>query len=145
MAKIKLKVQSNYSFQYHTTLKVRDINYGGHLGNDAVVSLLQEARMALLRELGGSELDLGDGETGIIMNELAVNYRAEGRLMDEITIHSEINDLKTASFRICHRMARGDDTLVLAEVGLVAFNYKTGRISEVPGVFADQVSDLIRR
>jgi acyl-CoA thioester hydrolase len=140
MAKIKLKARGNYTFQYQTTLKVRDINYGGHLGNDAVVSLLQEARMALLGELGGSELDLGDGETGIIMNELAVNYRAEGRLMDEITIHSEITDLKAASFRICHRVARGHDTLALAEVGLVAFNYKTGRIAEVPQSFLDKVS-----
>lgn len=140
MTKIKLKHLESYRFQYHTTLEFRDMNYGGHLGNDAVVSLLQEARIHLLRELGCTELDLGDGETGIIMSDLAVNYRAEGYMLDEIRIFSEITDVKAASFRIRHRIARGDTTVALAEVGLVTYRYASSSIAEIPEAFLDKLN-----
>jgi acyl-CoA thioester hydrolase len=141
MAKIKLKPRGSYQYQYNTTINVRDVNYGGHLGNDAVVALLQEARLRLLRDLGCSELDLGDGETGIIMNELAVNYQSEGYLFDEISVLSEITDVKAASFRIQHRVIRGDTTLALAEVGIVAFNYTSRSISEIPKTFINKLEN----
>ena len=101
---------------------------------------MQEARLAMLRQVGCSELDLGDGETGIIMNELAVSYCVEGYMFDEITVHSQITDLKAASFRIAHRISRGETTVVLAEVGIVAFNYKTRCISEIPESFLEKIS-----
>ena len=37
MAMFKLTPKKSYRFHYRTTIKVRDVNYGGHLGNDAVV------------------------------------------------------------------------------------------------------------
>ena len=140
MARLKLVPLDNYRFQYRTAVKVRDVNYGGHLGNDAVVSLLHEARMDFFKSLGCTELDLGDGETGIIVNELQVSYRAEGHLLDEIVIHSEVTKVKTTSFRICHRITRGEETLVLAEIGVVAFSYKQRRIVELPVRFCDQIT-----
>ncbi len=139
MAKIKLKALESYRFTYPTVLKARDINYGGHLGNDALVALLQEARIALFRELGATELDLGDGETGIIMSDLVVSYRAEGKLFDAIEIHSEFIEVKAASFRMAHRVSRGEETLALAEVGLVTFDYRDRRIAPIPEGFLEKI------
>ena len=135
MPRLKLAPLDTYRFEYRTTIKTRDVNYGGHLGNDAVVSLLQEARIDLLRNLGFTELDLGDNETGIIMNELQVSYRAEGHLFDDIIIQSEVIKIRTASFRMAHRIARGEETLALAEIGLAAFDYKNRRLSALPEIF----------
>lgn len=140
MPRIKLSPLDTYRFEYRTTINARDVNYGGHLGNDAVVSLLHEARIDLLHSFGFTELDLGDRETGIIVSELQVSYRAEGHLLDEIIIQSDVIRMKNASFRMAHRIQRGDDTLVLAEVGIVAFNYKTRQVSELPELFQEKVA-----
>lgn len=141
MPKIKLKEQTHYEFTYNTTINVRDINYGGHMGNDAVISIIHEARMHLLKELGVTELDLGDGQTGLIMNELGVNYKAEGFLFDEITVHSHLDNFTTASFRIYHKITKNDKTLVLAETGFVTFNYDDHVIVEIPDNFTALINN----
>src|SRR4030042_2545708 len=115
MPKIKLKAQDKYEFEYKVTIQVRDINYGGHLGNDALVGLTHEARINMLRTLGCSELDLGDGKTGIIMGDLAVNYQGEGFMFDDLIIYSHIDEIGAHSFRIFHHITKGDKTIALAE------------------------------
>lgn len=139
MAVIKLKPQTSYRFEHTVTLGVSHINYGRHLGNDALVTLLHDARLMLFCSLGVGELDLGDGHTGIIMNELAVNYRAEARLLDEVTIHSDFSHIKTASFRMNHLVTRCESIIAVAEVGLVTYSYKTQRISPIPETFLAKI------
>ena len=78
MPKTKLKEQPFYPFHYETSLKIRDINYGNHLSNDAVVGLLHEARIHMLQQLECSELNLGDSKTGTMIADLVVNYKKQG-------------------------------------------------------------------
>ena len=139
---IRLKRRDHYRFQYHTTIGIRDVNYGGHLGNDTLVSILHDARVRMLNVLGATELDLGDSETGIIMNELAVNYRAEGRLLENITVHSDIDGIKTASFKICHLVTRDEAVIAIAETGIVAYNYSENRISTLPQRFLEKLETI---
>ncbi len=144
MPAIKLKTAFNYEFQYKTKINIRDINYGGHLGNDSLVGILHEARLDLLNKMGFTELDLGDGKTGIIMADLVVNFKKEAFLLDEIIVHSHIEEISNASFRIFHKITRiKDDALIaLAETGLVCFNYKERSISQVPESFLKKLKEF---
>ena len=140
MPKVKLKQQLSYQFQYKRILQVGDINYGGHLSNDAVVTIAHEARLDFLRELGLSELDLGDGKTGIIMSDLAVNYLGEGFLFDELTILTQVDEIKSASFRVFHKMMREDKIIALVETGIITFDYAEHSIVEIPQSFLKKLS-----
>ena len=142
MPKTKLTQQPYYSFQYQTQLKIRDINYGNHLSNDAVVGLIHEARLHMLQELGCSELDLGDQKSGIIIADLVVNYKNQGYLNDEIMIHLKIDEIKKKGFRIFYKMERGTDLIVLAETGIVVYNYQAKSIANIPDVFIEQLAKL---
>jgi acyl-CoA thioesterase FadM len=128
----KLLVQKSYDYEYATTIKVRDINYGGHLGNDALVGLLHEARIALLNQHKMSEMDVGNGNHGIIMTELIVNYKKEGSLNDRITILSNVGDLQQYTFRIFHKVMREKDMLALAETEFATYNYSDKKVVQVP-------------
>lgn len=141
MPRIKLHEQPRYEFCYEVTLQVRDINYGGHLGNDALVGLLHEARINLLNRLGCSEMDLGDGQTGIIMADLAVNFKEEGFMLDRLQIDSHIGEISQRSFRIFHRITKGGSILALAETGFVAFNYAIRAIAPVPAAFIEALNN----
>ena len=52
---------------FQTTLRVQvgDVNYGGHLANDAVLRLCHEVRMRWLAGLGWSETDAGAQIIGV--------------------------------------------------------------------------------
>lgn len=136
MPKIKLIEQPLYSFQYRTVLKIRDINYGNHLSNDAVVGLIHEARIDMFSKIGCSERDLGD-KTGIVIADLAVNYKNQGYLGDEIIIHLEIDEIGKKGFRIFYKIERGNDTIALAETGVVMYDYLAEKITVVPKIFLD--------
>lgn len=135
MARIKLKQQPTYEFVHQTMVRVGDVNYGGHLGNDAFVRLTNDARVALLRELGASEQDLGDGVTAIVMTDLAVNYLAQAFLHQPLTVHSHLSSVTFASFRVHHLVARQEQPLALVETGLAAFDYQAGELGELPQTF----------
>jgi len=135
MPRVKLEEQAMYEFTFPVTLHPRDINYGGHLGNDSLVTLVGSARAQMFHSMGFSEGDLGDGKTSIIMADLVVNYRAEGFLFDELRIDTHIGEMHSGAFRIFHRVTKDGTLIALAEGGVVAFDYTTHRIGHVPEVF----------
>jgi len=135
MPRIKLQEQLTYEFRYEVTLQVRDINYRSHLSNDALVGLIHEARINLLDGLGFSEMSLGDSQTGIILADLAINFKAEGFMLDKLCLESHVGEITHHGFRIFHRITKGDKILALAETGIVAFNYADRKIAPIPEAF----------
>lgn len=140
MPKTKLSVKPGYYFQYHTYLKIRDINYANHLSNDAVVGLINEARIDMFNKIGCAESALGDPTTGIVIADLVVNYKKQGYLGDEISIHSDIDEIEQKGFRIFYKIERGADLMVLAETGVVVYDYQAEKIAAVPQVFLESLA-----
>ena len=139
MSRIKLDEQHEYTFLYAITLQPRDINYGGHLGNDSLVALVGTARANMFRSLGLSEGDLGDGRTGIIMSDLVVNYKAEAFMFDEVVIETQVAEFRRTGFRIFHRVKKGEVLIALAETGITTFNYASRKVVPVPEAFLKAV------
>jgi acyl-CoA thioesterase FadM len=136
----KLSEHPNYPFSRSYTVRVTDVNYGGHLGNDSLVGLLQQARIDYLAALGASEIDLGDG-AGIILTELIVSFRGEAFLSDTLTIGTVAVDVRGASFRLCHAVRRGDELIALAEIRLAAFDYAKRSTVRLPKALAEKMRD----
>ena len=135
MPRIKLIEQESYEFHFTTILQPRDINYGGHLGNDSLVSLLGTARVNMLFSMGVSEAHLGDGQTGVIMSDLAVNFKTETFMLDAVVIDTHIGEFSRTGFRIFHRLKKEEVLVALAETGMITFNYRERKIAPVPDVF----------
>lgn len=132
MPRTKLDEQPFYEFSCTIVLQPRDINYGGHLGNDSLVSLIGTARAGLFHSMGLSEGDLGDGKTGVIMADLTVNFKAEAFMFDELRVDTHIGEMSRTGFRILHRVRKGQSVIALAETGMVAFDYAHRKIGHVP-------------
>jgi 4-hydroxybenzoyl-CoA thioesterase len=116
-------------------LRVSDINYGGHLGNDAVLSLAQEARMRFLRSHGWAEQDVAG--VGIIMTDAAVVYRSEAFYGDVLSIDVAVADLQQLGCDFLFRMVNKGSGKEVARVktGIVFFNYATRKPAPVPEEF----------
>jgi acyl-CoA thioesterase FadM len=135
MARVKLQLPANLPFHTEIPIRISDINYGGHLGNDAVLSIVHEARIQFLRSLGYSELDID--ETGIIMTDAIIVYSSEGFYGDILKVEVGTTDFQLTH---CDFVFRLTNTATHKEVsrvktGIAFFNKHTRKISSVPDAF----------
>jgi acyl-CoA thioester hydrolase len=143
VASVKLAPLDHYQSIYETTVEVTDLNYGNHLGNDALVGIIHRARVHFLHRLSASEHNLGGGMTGVLLADLIVNYMGESFLFDKLCVESSIGEVRSKGFRVFHRITAPPDRIIaLAETGIVAFNYHKRRIAGIPETFVSKISNL---
>lgn len=123
-------------FRARYPVRVGDINYGGHLGNDKYLLLFHDARLAFLAALGASEKDIGGG-AGLIMSEAHVRFQAEIFLGDELEVSVRPRDVQASRFALDYQVRRmGDGAEVAAGyTTLVAFDYARRRVARLPETF----------
>ena len=136
MARIQLELPEKWLFETSLQVRISDVNYGGHLGNDAVLGLVHETRVRFLRSLGCSEIDVGGA--GIIMADAAIVYKAEAFAGDELRIRIGIDDVKRSAVDMLYQLERLSDEqeIARAKTGLVFFDYQARKIVRMPQRFA---------
>jgi acyl-CoA thioester hydrolase len=136
MPRLKLQPRDSYPFEFRLTVRTTDLNHGGHLGNDRLLALVQEARVAWLAGHGWRELDCAG--VGVIMTDAAVVYQGEAFAGDELRFEVAAGDADGKGFRLYYRVTRpgaagsAATPIALAETGLVAFDYGTRRVTRLP-------------
>lgn len=58
MNRIKINLPDSFHFSTELVIRITDLNYGGHVGNDVFLSLIHEAREQYLLSFGYKELSL---------------------------------------------------------------------------------------
>lgn len=132
MPRIRLKPLSEYSFITEIKVRLTDLNYGGHLGNDRLLSLIHEARGAFLAEQGFTELDCGG--VSLTLGDAALVYQGEAYAGDVLRFQVAAGEAGGSGFRIFYRVTRPADgtAVALAETGMVCYDYHTRRICPLP-------------
>ena len=131
MARIKIVVPENILATIDIPVRITDINYGNHLANDALVGILQEARMLWLKQFSYSELNI-EG-LGLIMGDLAVEYKNESFYGDELTIALYVAEVSKVSFELYYSLSNQNDKIIAkAKTGMVCYNYQQKKIAEIP-------------
>jgi YbgC/YbaW family acyl-CoA thioester hydrolase len=124
----------SFPFVFPYTVRVSDVNYGGHVANSAVLNIFQDARITLFASLGSyTELDLGG--CGIIMPEAHVYYRAEMFLQDELQVGVRCAGMKRSSFVLEYRIERAGELMAEGETPIVCFDYLQRKPCRVPTAF----------
>lgn len=140
MARIKIELPEKFIYKTKIVIRVTDLNYGGHLGNDSVLSICHEARLMFLKHLGYSELDV-EG-SGIIMSDAAIQYKGEGFHGDELIIEIGVNDFTKKGCDFVYRLTHKEtgNIIALVKTGIVFYDYKNKKIMTVPLIFKEKVS-----
>jgi YbgC/YbaW family acyl-CoA thioester hydrolase len=129
-----------FNFIIPYTVRVVDVNYGGHVANSAVLNFFQDARIAYLKSLGDySEMDIGNG-CGIILPEAHVKYLAEMFLGDELMIGARITNVSRSSFTMCYRIERDGEVTAEGETVLICFDYEKRKPRRLDAGFIEKVA-----
>ena len=142
MPRIKIEIPEKFLFKTEISVRISDINYGGHLGNDSLLSIIHEARVRFLKHLGYSEKDV-EG-IGIIMNDAAIQYKAESFYGDELLIEVGVMDFSKIGCDIVYRITNSDNKkeIALAKTGIVFFDYENKKVAPLPEKFKLKIESL---
>jgi acyl-CoA thioester hydrolase len=144
LARIKIDLPSSFSFRVTIPVRITDINYGGHVGNDAVLSIMHEARMQFLKQYGYSELEF-EG-TGLIMNDVGIEFKNELFYGDSIIASVGAGDFSKVSFDLYYKFEKvvGEKLIVVAaaKTGMICYNYDLKKITPVPEAAKTKISSM---
>jgi len=134
MPKTKIELPGHFTFTTDIPIRITDLNYGGHVGNDSVLSLLHEVRMQFLQHHGYTEMNLAG--TGIIMADVAIEFRSEvfyGEILKASVAAAEFSRI---GFDLYYKLEKETNdkwvTAAVARTGMVCYNYTQKKIVSVP-------------
>ena len=131
MARVKVAIPAHAHFEAHLPIRITDLNYGGHLGNDALLSMLHEARLQLLKHFGYDELHIGGAS--LIMADVAISYKGEGFYGDTLAIRMAFDELNKYGFDITyHVLNQHGKEVARAKTGMLCFDYKERKLVPLP-------------
>jgi acyl-CoA thioesterase FadM len=143
MPRIKIELPQKFIFKTEIAVRITDINYGGHLGNDSLLSIIHEARVRFLKHLNYSEADI-EG-SGIIMTDAAIQYKSESFYGDELMIKVGVMDFSKIGCDIVYRItnASTNKEIALAKTGIVFYDYQNKKVVSVPEKFKSKTESLV--
>lgn len=136
MPRVKVQLPETYLLTVEIPVRITDLNYGAHLGNDALLSLLHEARVQFLRHLGQAEYDPATG-LGHIMADVAIEYKGEGFYGDVLHLQLAATDLSKYGFDLVYwvKNQHGKE-IARAKTGMLCFDYTTRQLRLLPAEYA---------
>ena len=142
MPRIKIELPEKFLFQTEISVRITDINYGGHLGNDSLLSIIHEARVRFLKHLGYSEKEV-EG-SGIIMTDAAIQYKTESFYGDDLLIEVGVTDFSKIGCDIVYRITNSNSKkeIAIAKTGIVFFDYMNKKVIAVPDQFKSKIESL---
>jgi acyl-CoA thioesterase FadM len=135
MPRIKLEIPEDLPFKTEIDVRITDINYGNHLGNNDLLGLLHEARVRMLARHGFTELDAGGA--GIIMADTAIVFKSEVVYGLTLLIEVGVTDIHRRGCDVVYRVsdAANKAPVALAKTGIVFFDYAARKLQPVPEAF----------
>jgi acyl-CoA thioesterase FadM len=120
MARVKIDLPDKFIFKTEIPIRINDINYGGHLGNDAVLSIAHEARLRFLKQHNFTELNV-DGA----MVEIAVT------------------DTTAVGCDFVYRCINKNTgtTIAILKTGIVFYDYNRKKVVSVPERFISVIME----
>lgn len=136
MPRIKINFPDKFfDVPIYIPVRITDINYGDHLGNDSVVSIIHEARMQFLQKHGFTELNI-EG-IGLIMSDIFVEFKNESFYKDIIEVKIAGGDMAKVSFELFYRLSvvRNNQQIIIAnaKTTMVCYDYELKKVVSIPG------------
>jgi acyl-CoA thioester hydrolase len=140
MPRIKIDLPEKFfNISINIPVRITDINYGDHVGNDSLVAIIHEARMQFLQHYGFTELNI-EG-IGLIMSDIIVEFKNESFYKDIIDIKMGRGDISKVSFELFYRLItiRNNEEIIIAnaKTTMVCYDYKLKKVVALPEKLKD--------
>lgn len=142
MPRVHVELPEKFLFETELTVRASDLNYGNHVGHDTILSLMQEARVQFYRALGFvNELNF-EGSIGQVIADVAVQYKSESFLGDQLLIKVGVSDFNKYGFDMGYLITNKATGMEVArgKTGIVCYDYDSRKIAKVPEILKIKLS-----
>jgi acyl-CoA thioester hydrolase len=137
MSKIKIDSAEIFSHSFKIPVRITDLNYGDHVGNDSLVSIIHESRVQFLQHYNYTELNIGG--IGLIMANLTIEFKKEIFYPALIEVNIGAANVSKVSFDLLYKLSvnKGDVffDVAYAKSGMVAYDYEKKKVASLPENF----------
>jgi acyl-CoA thioester hydrolase len=137
MPKAKIDPDFVVLFECHLDVRVADLNYGNHLGNDRILSYFHEGRVLWLNQHSLSEQDVGG--CGLIMTGTRIEYLKQAHLHQRLRLTLGVREVGKARFTIVYKLTdhQTQQTTALGETHMGCFDYQRQKPARAPQPLLD--------
>ena len=139
MPRIKIDLPASFIFSTEIPIYIGHINYGHHLDNAQLISLVSEARVRFFKALGYTELDV-EG-VGIIVADVAAQYRSEAFHGETLVVSMAADDFNKYGCDLVWLIvdkASGRE-VARGKHGIIFFDYTARKPVSAPAAFVAKV------
>ncbi|CAH0992597.1 hypothetical protein SIN8267_02730 [Sinobacterium norvegicum] len=135
MARIDIQLPDYFDFSTTLDIHISHINRGDHLGNDALISLLNEARCRYLADKGVDNMRILGSQ--LINADLAVAYKSEARYGEQLEIEIQANEFQKYGCDFVYRISEKSSgrLVALAKTAMLTFDYDNNALTPAPDGF----------
>jgi len=134
MQRVKIKLPDNFNFSTNIKIRITDLNYGGHVGNDSFLSLIHEARQQFFNFFGYAELKIENAS--LIMTDALMEFKKELNYGDEVKISVVADSFDKFGFDIFYKLEIVNNGVPVlagkAKTGMLCYNYESKKIMPLP-------------
>jgi acyl-CoA thioester hydrolase len=137
MPRIVIELPDQFIFTAELPVRVSDLNYGGHVGNDAILTIMQEARVRYYRHLGFKDEISFQGSIGQIITDAAIQYKSEAFLGDVLLVRIAVTEFSKYGFDMLYYLENKETGKEVArgKTNIVCFDYEKRKIAVIPAEF----------
>jgi YbgC/YbaW family acyl-CoA thioester hydrolase len=138
MSRLKIELPDAWHFEAQIPVRITDLNYGGHVGNQHFLTYMHEARVQWLKHQGWSEMDL-EG-VGLIMADAALRFRREIFYGSTVLIKLAVTEVGLSSFTLLYGFydASTEEWLGSGQTGMAFMDYSARKLATTPAAFRTQ-------
>ena len=136
--RIRLDLPQRVLFKLPVTVRVTDMNYGGHLGNDRLLAYAQECRDAWFKSVGFTELDVDGCNT--IMADAAIQFLQEGYAGDELDVVLYLGDQHKYGLDLFYTVLLADKKELARMKTAILFRNEKDELCAPPKVFLKKLN-----
>jgi acyl-CoA thioester hydrolase len=141
MARIVIELPATFSYTTEIPVRVTDLNYGNHVGNDSILGLMHEARIQFYRSIGlKNELNF-EGAIGQVISDASIVYKSEAFLGDVLVCQVAATDFTKYGFDLYYLLTNKSTGKEVArgKTGIVCFDYDKRKVATIPDVLRNKL------
>ncbi|MBM3413562.1 MAG: thioesterase [Bacteroidetes bacterium] len=133
MPSLKQLLPTTFQFAYQFPVRITDINYGGHVGNDKLLVYAHEARLQFLQHYGYTEMELDN--TSLMLTKASIEIRNELFFGDQLSVAVQAMHFTSKGFDLLYKIEKAAAQPMLAAIVLttmICYDYKNKKVTSLP-------------
>ena len=109
--------------------------FGGHVGNDTILSIIHEARAKFIDHFGYNELNFWG--VGTIQSDVAIEYKDQIFYGDEIIASVTVGEISKVAFDLFYKLEKRSvegklTPVAFAKTWMVCYDYEQKKVVAIP-------------